>query len=138
MAANALVRASNGRFMKGHPGGPGRPRRAVEQEYLVTLNAAVTLEAWRQIVDRAVADALKGDGKARDFLAKYLIGDNPPSLTELAAAQEAGMTVDDQIAASAGQLRLHAQMTRFRARLHALLNNNPLEFTASSSATGAQ
>jgi hypothetical protein len=122
MSANALVRASNGRFAKGHPGGPGRPRRAVEQEYLAVLNAAVTLDTWQQIVERAVENAKAGDAKAREWLAKYLIGDRPPGLIELAAAQQAGLTVDDQIASSAGQLALNAQMTRFRVKLHELLS----------------
>jgi hypothetical protein len=91
---------------------------------LARLNSAVTLDDWQQIVDRAVLDAKNGDAKAREWIAKHVIGDNPPSLTSLAAAQQAGMSIDDQIAATAGQLTLQAQMTRFKAGLHGLLQSN--------------
>jgi hypothetical protein len=37
-------RDEHGRFLKGHPGGPGRPRRAIEREYLGVIGKAVTLE----------------------------------------------------------------------------------------------
>lgn len=36
---------------------------------------ACTLDTWRVICERAVNDAKKGDPKARDWLAKYLVGD---------------------------------------------------------------
>jgi hypothetical protein len=29
--------AQNGRFLPGYPGGPGRPRRAIEADYLAAL-----------------------------------------------------------------------------------------------------
>src|SRR5262249_43172429 len=67
-------RDPNGRFLPGHPGGPGRPRRAVEADYLAALSEAVPPEAWKRIVARAVEDAEKGDAKARDWLAAYLVG----------------------------------------------------------------
>jgi hypothetical protein len=44
-------RDDNGRFAKGNPGGPGRPRRAVEADYLAALSQAVPLEKWRDIVE---------------------------------------------------------------------------------------
>jgi hypothetical protein len=125
MPGNALDRSANGRFVKGHAGGPGRPRRAVEQEYLVRLSNVVTLDVWQKIIERSVADAMNGDAKARDFLAKYLIGDSPPTLASLAAAEQAGMTIDDQIAVTAGNLEFQAQMTRFKAGLHELLSRSP-------------
>jgi len=55
-------RTDNGRFAPGNPGGPGRPRRAIESEYLATLGDAVSLDDWREIVTRAVSDA-----KAREI-----------------------------------------------------------------------
>jgi hypothetical protein len=44
---------SNGRFAVGNPGGPGRPRRAIEREYLAALSDTVSLGDWREIVERA-------------------------------------------------------------------------------------
>jgi hypothetical protein len=67
-------RTGNGRFAVGNPGGPGRPRRATERQYLAVLADAVTLETWEAICLRAVADAKKGDAKARDWISKYLVG----------------------------------------------------------------
>lgn len=121
MPATKSVRDANGRFVKGHVGGPGRPRRPVEQEYLATLNGAVTLDAWREIVQRAIEDAKNGEAKARDWLAKYLLGDSPPSLLELAAREEAGLTPGSEIGAAAGQIAVHAQVTQFRSDLGRML-----------------
>ena len=72
--STSTERDANGRFLPGHPGGPGRPRRAVEADYLAALSDAVPPEAWKRIVARAVEDGEKGDAKARDWLAAYLIG----------------------------------------------------------------
>jgi hypothetical protein len=63
-----------GRFLPGSPGGPGRPRRAVETDYLVALSEAVPLEKWREIVEPAVDQAVSGDAKAREWLGSYLAG----------------------------------------------------------------
>jgi hypothetical protein len=80
----ATGRNTNGTFGPGNPGGPGRPRRAVEREYLSALAEAVALEDWRQIVARAVQDAKAGDARAREWLSKHLMGDDPLALAELA------------------------------------------------------
>lgn len=74
-----------GRFAEGNPGGPGRPRRAVERDYLAALSENVSLEEWRDIVQAAVSKAKEGDCKARDWLTKYLIGDKPLTLADLDA-----------------------------------------------------
>jgi len=50
------------------------PRRPIEREYLATLNAAVPVDTWQAICKRAADDALAGDAKARDWLAKWLLG----------------------------------------------------------------
>jgi hypothetical protein len=50
-------RDANGQFTKGNPGGPGRPRRSVERDYLATLSEAVTLNDWAQICKSAVEKA---------------------------------------------------------------------------------
>jgi hypothetical protein len=67
-------RNGDGRFAVGNPGGPGRPKRITEQDYLAALAAEVPLQVWRIIVRRAVNDALAGDHKARDWIARYLLG----------------------------------------------------------------
>ena len=122
MTARSTDRASNGRFLKGHTGGPGRPRRAVEQEYLAKLNATVTLEVWQQIVERAVQDAKNGDAKAREWIAKYLIGDERPSLVLLAANERAGITADVAIDSLACKQQVSAMLANFQQALGTCLS----------------
>ena len=62
-----------GRFAAGNSGGPGRPKRQAEEDYLQTLSERVPLALWAEIVDRAASDAAAGDAKARDWLSKYLM-----------------------------------------------------------------
>ena len=71
--------------MKGN--GKAKQRRPIEREYLATLNAAVPLDTWQAICKRAADDALAGDGKARDWLAKWLLGIESRLLTTLAAEE---------------------------------------------------
>ena len=42
------VRNGDGKFANGNPGGPGRPRRTVELEYLAALGESVSLADWRK------------------------------------------------------------------------------------------
>ncbi len=67
-------RDTQGRFVTGHPGGPGRLRRATEQTYMAVLMESCPPERWRGIVQRAIEAAEDGDDKARHWLAAYLIG----------------------------------------------------------------
>jgi hypothetical protein len=92
-------RNPNGTFGPGNPGGPGRPRRGVEREYLSALVEAVPLADWRAIVGKAVADAKAGNPRAREWLAKYLLGDDPLALIEMAdelARLKSALGVDDE------------------------------------------
>jgi hypothetical protein len=99
------IRDDQGRFTAGNPGGPGRPRRAIEREYLATLGEAVTLDDWRDVVARAVADAKQGDKAACAWLAKYLLGTSPRTLLDIAVNEQLGRTPDDDVEVSAlGQL----------------------------------
>lgn len=91
------MRDELGRFAPGNPGGPGRPRRTVEREYMATLGDAVSLADWRDVVARAVFDAKAGDQGARNWLAKYLLGSTPRTLLEIAADERIGLTADDDI-----------------------------------------
>lgn len=70
------------------------PRRPIEREYLATLNAAVPLDTWQSICKRAAVDALAGDAKAREWLAKWLLGLESRLLTVL-AAEESGADLAD-------------------------------------------
>jgi hypothetical protein len=79
--AMADGRNPNGTF---GPGGPGGPRHAVERDYLAALVEAVTLSDWRVIVEQAEAQAKAGNPKARDWLSKHLLGDDPFALVALA------------------------------------------------------
>ena len=70
-------RDNQGRFSKGNPGGPGRPRRAVEEDYLAALSDQLSIERWENIVSKAIQDAEDGDHKARDWIARYALGPSP-------------------------------------------------------------
>lgn len=70
-----MKKIHHGRFKVGNPGGPGRPKRQTEASYLAVMMEACDLEAWRAIVGQAVADALTGDAKAREWLGRYLVGE---------------------------------------------------------------
>jgi hypothetical protein len=87
---NGTGRNGSGQFAPGNPGGPGRPRRAAERDYLLALTKECPLEKWQAICRRAVVDAEKGDSKARDWLSRYLLGSpaDLPTLMALALEQE--------------------------------------------------
>ncbi len=70
---NEIDRDHMGRFAVGNSGGPGRPKRQAEEDYLQTLSERVPLALWAVIVDKAASDAAAGDAKARDWLSKYLM-----------------------------------------------------------------
>jgi hypothetical protein len=111
-------RSDNGRFARGNPGGPGRPRRAIESEYLATLGDAVSLADWREVVARAVADAKAGDSAARVWLTKHLLGEKPPALLNLAAGEQLGLSGDEQVRAAAV---LQDRATKRQAKYDAIL-----------------
>jgi len=90
-------RDGRGRFALGNPGGPGRPRRAVETEYLGAVSEAVPVDVWRRIVERARDDALAGDHRARAWLANIVLGKEPGRLSELAKQDLLGVTADDTL-----------------------------------------
>jgi hypothetical protein len=79
------TRDEKGRFVKGHPGGPGRPKREVEQEFFDATVAVVSPEDWSAIVKKAVEQAKEGNGYARSWLSDYLMG-KPTQRTELTGA----------------------------------------------------
>ena len=70
------TRTGKGTFKAGNPGGPGRPPRVVELDYLRLTVGQVSREDWSSIVARAVADAKAGNHRAREWLGLILMG--PP------------------------------------------------------------
>ena len=73
-------RNEKGQFVSGNGGGPGRPRRRTEAQYLDATIARVTLKDWREIVEKAVSQAKRGDSRARSWLSDYLMGPAPQRL----------------------------------------------------------
>jgi hypothetical protein len=94
-------RDDRGRFAPGNAGGPGRPRRVVEGDYLRGLSDAVPPEKWPQIVATAVDQAVAGDPKAREWLGAYLVGkptgDGLTMLADAEARTGAGKGVESNI-----------------------------------------
>jgi hypothetical protein len=91
-----MTRNKDGTFATGNPGGPGRSRRATERDYLRALSEACPPETWEKICKKAVEAAETGDPKARDWLARHLLGDVRLSetLTDREATERA---LDDSI-----------------------------------------
>src|SRR5690348_8204282 len=73
---------NRGSFKEGHPGMGGRPPRTAERRYLQVLTEEVTDEDWREVVRAALADAKVGDARARLWLSKYVLGDDPLEVLE--------------------------------------------------------
>jgi hypothetical protein len=102
-------RDSGGRFAKGNSGGPGRPRRSVEREYLAALSEELSLTRWQKIVRKAIDDAETGDWRAREWLAKIALGPDPKvetmshhgamRLLDLVVDEAKGETIDATISA---------------------------------------
>lgn len=79
-------RDENGLFKPGHTvKSPGRPSRVIEGDYLQRMTDLLTFEKWEKIVNKAIADAIKGNGYARQWLSDYVIG-KPPQILELRGA----------------------------------------------------
>lgn len=97
-------RDTRGRFAAGNPGGPGRPRRAVEADYLMALADSVSRDDWREIVRRAVEDAKAGNHQARVWLAGFLIGESA-SLFGMAVKEFMGESIEIQIVREAATRR---------------------------------
>ena len=80
-----MDRDTSGKFTEGHPGGPGRPRKSVEERYLKKLSSTITMKDWSEICKRAVYDAKRGDSKARQWISDYLMG-KPVQRNEITGA----------------------------------------------------
>lgn len=67
-------RDKRGRFAKGNKGGPGRPRRSVEEKYLRRLRQNINVEDFDLMVRQALSKAKGGDVALFKLLLNYLIG----------------------------------------------------------------
>lgn len=78
-------RNDKGQFVPGSGGGPGRPKRRTEDQYLDATIARVTIKDWREIVDKAVSQAKRGDSRARAWLSDYVLGPPPQQIKHTGA-----------------------------------------------------
>ena len=85
-------RDETGRFVKGHPGGPGRPKKEREERFYEITLSAVTFGDWKEIINKAVSQAKRGDSQARKFLADYLIGP-PVQKSEITGAESGALEI---------------------------------------------
>ena len=84
----------DGTFAKGNSGGTGRPPRRIEAHYLVAMSEIVSPEDWQEIVSKAVQDAKQGDKDARNWLARYLLGETASNNNKRPNLTKAHMRVD--------------------------------------------
>ncbi len=112
-----------GRFASGNSGGPGRPRRAVEADYLAALGDALTLESWRDIVKGAITAAKSGDDKARAWLSKYALGESSISMYELARREALEFSIDDRLVAEV-EIAMGEVSGKYGDALERLLDNS--------------
>lgn len=105
------ARDPSGSFAAGNPGGPGRPPRQTEREYLDATAEVCDVAAWRDIVARAVRYAKAGDSNARMFIARYVLG-LPPGERTLLKPGPLDLNTAEELRAEADRL----EPTSFGAR----------------------
>jgi hypothetical protein len=98
------VRNPEGRggFTKGHKRG-GRPKRVTEEKYLRATLTCCPLRDWKAICRRAVALALEGDHRARQWLSTLIVGADPIALRGLAAQVEQVLAEVSGVSGSEGE-----------------------------------
>ena len=103
-------RDAMGRFAQGNPGGPGRPPRQTEVEYLRAIQGACSPDDLSQIAVEAVRRAREGDPRARDWISRYLVGTAlaaAPKPSEAIWQEESGF---DPVEARVADTRLTTQL----------------------------
>ena len=80
-------------FQKGQVANPnGRPKKSVEEKYLKRLQSCVSIEDWKEIIQKAISQAKRGDTAARKWLSDYLMG-VPVQKTELTGAEGGAINI---------------------------------------------
>ncbi|MDA8746535.1 hypothetical protein N9N28_18070 [Rubripirellula amarantea] len=74
-------RSTTGQFLPGTKPGPGRPKKSKEDPYLKALQDAVPEYEFRRLVSITLAKAKAGDDRAREWIAKWLLGKERPAVT---------------------------------------------------------
>ena len=122
-----LAKGPQGKFQKGNAFGVGnrggRPKREVELRFLSTLVGTVSPDDWKEIILVAVAQAKKGEWRARAWLGNYLVGTPVQRVqveADITARQE--FSVGEQAAAIMtllrnAEARITAQRERDAARI---------------------
>lgn len=105
-------RNASGRFAEGNAGGPGRPRRAVEADYLHVVADACSLKDWREIVDAAVRNAKTGDPRARAWLGAYMMGSPQTAAPTLLTVEAQALAGVDTVQRSAERERQHDKLAQ--------------------------
>lgn len=127
-------RDDSGRFIAGNTYGKGRPRRAIESDYLKALSDALSLDAWLAIVNGAIEAAKAGDAKAREWLSRYALGAQPASLWQLATDEALGLSSEQLIEAEADIVRSHSYYSSDDARKKAIVTQTRREREAADEA----
>ncbi len=87
-------REGNGRFKKGEwKGGPGRPKRTIEERYLAILSDECDPDDWRKICATTVSRAKAGDNVCRQWISDYLLG-KPLQRQEITGAEGGALVVN--------------------------------------------
>ena len=71
------TRSEKGRFVKGGPAGPGRPKRT---DYTELLRATLTKEDATEIFKKAIHQAKEGNHAARSWVCSFLMSPAPKTL----------------------------------------------------------
>jgi hypothetical protein len=86
-------RDKRGKFVKGHKGLGGRPRRDVEIKYLSRMLQVVTPEEWDKAVKAMLDLAKNGNVTAFKVIAEYAIG--KPTLYIQSESSSVHMSLDE-------------------------------------------
>lgn len=85
-------RDAHGRFLPGHKSRGGRPKSY--GDILEAMASVVTPAKAKQVAERALKDAIKGDKAARAWLFSYLLG-KPPEFINQVVDMVGVMTLTD-------------------------------------------
>jgi hypothetical protein len=81
-------------WVKGQPSPnpKGRPSKAIERAYLNATVENCSLDDWKEIVHIAVENAKHNDGKAREWLSGYILGE-PKKVHEYLVNEKRSVTI---------------------------------------------